>query len=264
MRRLSALLGMALLCTAAQAAAFLDAPADLLAPDDPAIARGHNLLLVAVAALKAPQKTDFESQASYVERVAGLSGARIDGSVALGSQISVPMNKATDRDAGYPVEVKYDAERGVLRLCLNFLSRDYAQINGKLTKMTKYRVDEEVVQKGRFVGRNAFGVTVRARRQTLHAVEVQMPSGPYMGNCAAEMAMSNADAQAMLPSAVVVVTARLVPPFATIDRSIEQATIDDPIEEHRVITKVYMVAEELLLVIPGKTVVYRAKSPAPG
>lgn len=247
----------------AVASAALNTNADSLGPEDRAIAQGNDFVALFALGRKSKPKTEFETTDAYAARIAEEGDSLRIGAVRLGGSLALRVGKITSNSFDAPLYYEYDADRRALSLCLHFSYPRYLDTKGGITEAAPFRVVEKVTPAGTYVGRNAYGVSVRIRKQYLVAMDVLLPVASVPNHCSTPNVVTPEEAKLLLPGAIAVIVGHATPPFVRNVKSHDEATISEPVDQYSTIDEMGFVADELILVHPIGGVFYREKAPPP-
>lgn len=248
----------------AASAQFLTIPADAIAPDDASIERGHDLAKIIAAASKLPEKTEFETIQSFQQRTDPMVDSVVYGTVKISSLLSVKVAATSDSTAG-SVYYKYDAEKGMVRVCFPFAFgnnlygfKDTAL--GRNLQTFGLPVWKNSRKSGTYTGQNALGVKVRVTRWTVARADLQMPLASYPSECSESTPLPNSEAARVLPDASIVLLGRLVAPYTAFEESRTEPTLNSP-DEIRELQQMALFAPAQVLIVGKGRIIYRGIPP---
>lgn len=191
------------------------------------------------------QKSEFESQAEYQQRMAHIS-----------EQAFMPSLHPADIFAflSSHLIVSYDAEKKQLEM-QNPFTRDpnnEAQFDGLEAPWS-----ESIAQKGSYLAQNRFGAVWRIRREVITQYDLFTTDPAWNTNTMfvdppLTLPMSPLKAKAIKGSLRALVVCSLAPPFVgRSSRSFDEATLHEPLDRTFVIHNLYVDVREIWIVNPS-------------
>ena len=218
------------------------------ADDVPLTGPGHSLLKLISAALKLPQKTEFETPEAYAERVRPLLESPVQGSVPLSSLLAfrVPLPR---HDTG-SMRVGWTYDPGQQHMELSCLCATPVNEAGRnFDELHRLRSSKEV---GSYTGKTVFGRSVTVRQEEVFEWLLLggLPSD-FWYSTEVRQELSSADAAQHLPGAALWVIGAAHAPFLWTDRQRYKPTIDSPYEQR--IDRIGLMIKVSELIVVGKS-----------